>query len=68
MFIDFVEIEGDQNTQGPTPSNRPRDKVIPHIHSEYIRTEKNTRQIWTVIYVLKHYNEGHPQEHMITKG
>ena len=25
MFIDFEEIEEDQNTQGPTPSNRRRD-------------------------------------------
>ena len=25
MFIDFEEIQEDQNTQGPTPSNRRQD-------------------------------------------
>ena len=35
-----------------------------HTHGK----KKHTRQIWTLIYVPKHYNEGlHPQEHMITK-
>ena len=73
MFIDFEEIEEDQNTQGPTPSNRKKTwKIIPHIRSRHIRMEKHTRQIWTVIYVLKHYNHDngglHPQEHIITKG
>ena len=69
MFMDFEEIEEDRNTHFLLPPTR--DKVMeifPH-YSEHIRTGKYTRQIWTVIYAQKHYNEGlHSQEHMITKG
>ena len=73
MFIDFDEIEEDQNTQGPITGDKIM-KIIHHVHSEHIRTKKkkkkkHTRQIWTLIYVPKHYNEGlHSQEHMITEG
>ena len=56
MFRDFEEIEEDQNTQSPTPSNRRQDHedhssrpIRAHTH------EKNhTRQVQTMIYVLNH--------------
>ena len=49
MFIDFKEIEEDQNTQGPTTtsSNRRQDHFdhSSYIHLRQIHTGKHTRQV-----------------------
>ena len=74
MFIDFDEIEEEQNTQGPTPSNRRQDYEDHSSHQFRARTHRKTYQtnMDGNLCPIKHYNhdnEGlHPQEHMITKG
>ena len=54
MFIDFEEIEEDQNTQSPTPSNRRQDHEDHSSHPirAHIYARKTYRQVQTIIYVL----------------